>query len=900
MPKLFQPELTHLSNGIPVILQHYDGPVAATYWWVRTGSADEAAPEAGFAHFLEHMLFKDAAAKETGRASTGRMARAIESLGGDINAYTSFDQTVYHVTCAAHHWERVIDAFGPMAKPQRFLKQDFDREREVILEELAKNEDSPGRQLFQKLFSLTFKKHPYGKPVIGFTRTLKAARVASLEAFYRRNYVAGNMGLVLVGPLEDGTGERKRSILKYAEKHYGSKAIPSSKRPLIARPRPAETSLAKSDLPPFDVLPFDVKTPTLSISFRAPDLLDADTPALDVLANILGMGEMGRLHQKLFNELSLVTEVSGGLYVPRDPGMLYFQAEVASMDKIGTAYTEIFRELARIRDEGPRPEELARCVVNAESDRLYATQSADGMAGRLGFLKFVLGDLDYDQKYLEELRAVDAARVREVAALYLDPRRMSGVILVPKDQKGLDVRPFAEDARKILGRPAEAVPSPAAKGRTKAPAKKTGGSAVEFFTLPSGIRVACYERPNSHVFSMHASVLGGLRLEVGSPIGSAERDWGASHLLAMSWTKGTAAVGRETPKSSRDIAAIVEGSAASLDGFSGRNSIGLQVTGLSRDWGKLSDLFGEVLTRPSFPVDEVGHSRRVAEDSVRGIEDHSSQLCSKLFLETLFEHHPYGKFTTGSLESLAAIDSAKLQAYHSAWVRPDRMVLSISGAIRRAPLEAWLRELSDRAVEAAKKQKPREFPVSLPEEAELKAPRWIERSMNREQVHILVGGLGTRINADERHELRMLSTILGGQSGRLFIELREKKSLAYTVSPVSFEGMERGYVGTYIACAPAKRQDALEGIRKVLERLATQGPTTAEMKRAREFSLGRRAMDLQSDSSLAAHHGLESLYGIPYLDEAQVLRKLNSIRAKDIQNVCRKYLIDPFMVTSSV
>ena len=190
MPKLIKPEQIHLSNGIPVILQHYDGPVAATYWWIRTGSADEAPQEAGFAHFLEHMLFKDAAAKETGRASTGQMARAIESLGGDINAYTSFDQTVYHVTCASHHWERVIDAFGTMAKPQHFLKGDFEREREVILEELRKNEDSPGRQLFQNLFSLTFKKHPYGKPVIGYVRTLKAAKVGQLEAFYRRNYVS--------------------------------------------------------------------------------------------------------------------------------------------------------------------------------------------------------------------------------------------------------------------------------------------------------------------------------------------------------------------------------------------------------------------------------------------------------------------------------------------------------------------------------------------------------------------------------------------------------------------------------------------------------------------------------------------------------------------------------------
>src|SRR3989338_6433388 len=151
MSKWSKPEECRLSNGIPVIFQPLEGTVGALYWWIQTGSADEGKKQEGFAHFLEHMLFKDAAAKETGIPSTGRMAREIESLGCDVNAYTSFDQTVYHVTCADRHWEKVLKIVGDMAQPQRFLKEDFAREREVILEELRRNEDSPGRQLFQKL-----------------------------------------------------------------------------------------------------------------------------------------------------------------------------------------------------------------------------------------------------------------------------------------------------------------------------------------------------------------------------------------------------------------------------------------------------------------------------------------------------------------------------------------------------------------------------------------------------------------------------------------------------------------------------------------------------------------------------------------------------------------------------
>jgi zinc protease len=901
MAKLFQPEQIELSNGIPVILQHYDSPVAATYWWIKTGSADEAPHEAGFAHFLEHMLFKDTAAKETGRASTGEMARAIESLGGDINAYTSFDQTVYHVTCAAHHWERVIDAFGPMAKPQRFLKDDFEREREVILEELRKNEDAPGRQLFQNLFSLTFKKHPYGKPVIGFVKTLKAAKVAQLEAFYKRNYVTEKMGLVLVGPIQDTNGARRKAIIKSLEKHYGSKVL--KKRPAPKLKRVFDTPLAKNDLPPFKVIPFDVKTPTVSISFRAPDLLHEDTPVLDLISGILGMGELSRLYQRLFYQTSLATDASGGLYTPRDPGMLYFQAETATMDKIQPACEEMFKELARIRTEGPTAEELSRVIVNAESEKLYSTQTADGMAGRLGFLRFILEDMDYDQKFIEELRSIDADRIREVASTYFDPRRMSGVILVPKDQASFDASEISQMARKILGSEdigAAGVEKIPAKARVKTKAVDPSAMPVEFIQLESGMRVAYFERPQSHVFSVHASALGGLRLELTSPVESADRDWGSSHLMALTWTKGVAAMGSAKGLNAREIAGLVEGSAAGMDGFSGRNSVGLQMTGLSRDWGKLSSLFSQTLASPTFPKDEVDHSRRIVEDSIRGIEDHTSQLCSKLFLETLYETHPYGRQTYGSLDSVAGIGSEKLQAFHRQWVRPERLTVAVSGPIKRSALESWLRELEDRAREASGRAQGITLPEGLPDENPLKGPRWVERSLGREQTHILVGGLGTRIFAEDRHAVRLLQTLLGGQSGRLFIELREKKSLAYTVAPVSFEGLERGYIGTYIACSPGKRQEALEGIKKVLETLAAKGPTPAEMNRAKQFYLGRRAMDMQSDSSIAAHYGLETLYGVKHMSEKELVRKIESISANEIRKVCKQYLVEPHMVTSVV
>ena len=894
MTKIFQPEQIELSNGIPVILQHVDSPVAASYWWVKTGSADESPKEAGFAHFLEHMLFKDASAKETGRASVGKMARTIESLGGDINAYTSFDQTVYHVTCAAQHWEKVMDAFGGIAKPQRFLSEDFKREREVILEELRKNEDSPGRQLFQNLFTLTFSKHPYGRPVIGFVETLKAAKTAQLEAFYRRNYVSGKMGIVLVGPIQDSQGARKKELVRYLEKHFGSRVLKRKSAPV--RERVGEPEIKSQSQ--WKVQPFDVKTPTLSVSFRVPGLEHEDIPALDLLGGILGAGEMSRLYQKLFYQTSLVTDVSGGMYVPKDPGMLYFQAEFDSMEKIKPATRAIFEELMRITEEGPTAEELSRVLVNAESERLYATQTADGMAGRLGFLKFIMGDLEFDREYLDQLRLVDGLKIKEVAKKYFDSRRLSGVVLVPESQAHYETIELQQLGVELLHGPSQGVetrlPSILSKEFKSAKGVKSGELPVEFAQLSSGIRICYLPRPSSQVFSVYASVLGGVRLELAHPVESADKDWGSSSMMALTWAKGTSV------RDARAIASITEGKASSLDGFSGRNSVGLQLTGLARDWSGLSDLFSEVLVDPVFPRDEVDHSRRIAEDAVRSIEDHSSQLCSKLFLETLFEKHPYGRMSQGSLESLKTIGSEKLRSFHRTWLRPDRLVISVSGAVKRSAFEAWLHDLESRMKALTKLSSQFLLPEKLEDEAALKAPRWVERSLEREQAHIFVGGLGTRITAEDRHAMRILQTLLGGQSGRLFVELREKKSLAYTVSPVSFEGIERGYCGTYIACAPQKKQEAIDGMRKVLEDLLRKPPTAQEMSRAKEYYLGRRAMDLQSDGALATHFGLESLYRVPYQSELQLTKKIKAMSAREVQQVCKKYLVEPFQVTCTV
>lgn len=876
-----------LSNGIPVVLQHFDGAVASFYWWNQVGSVDEQKGEEGFAHFLEHMLFKDANAKDTGTASTGKTARAIESLGGDINAYTSFDQTVYHVTCAEHHWEKVIREFSVMAKPQRFLKADFEREREVIIEELKKNEDSPERQHFQALFSATFKTHPYGRPVIGFEKTLRAATVGKLEAFYRRNYTASRMGLILVGPIADGTGARVKKLLSLMEHYFGSSVFKQDKKPALRAPRRFDPLESKKIVTAKRL--FEVQLPSVNFSFRVPELTHPDIAPLDLLSGALSMGESSRLYQSLFSEKSLVSEISGGVYVPKDPGMFYFHMDVDSPAKLEPALHETFRILRESRETLPTRQELERVLAQAESEKLYSLQTADGIASRLGFLRFVMENLSHDERYLSELRSVTPERVREAAGRALDPARLSGAFLIPKKMESeVDTGLVERLARQYLESP---------KISPKTVSKKVAvpdQAPYEEWVMDSGLKVIHRHRPHSHVVSVQVASLGGLRLELGSPLFSKDEDWGVSQCLSMTWTKGTPS------RTARQIAETIEGKAASLDGFSGRNTVGLQLTCLAKDFVHLSPVFEDVLVNASFPADEVAHSRRVMEDTLKSIEDHSGQLCSKFFLESLFLQHPYGALSTGSMQSLATFSSSKLEEYLAQWVRPERSVISIVGNLSRAAVEGWLSRLNAQWKQVRSQASSKSLVSKLSAEPALPGPRWVEKRLGREQVHLIRGGLGTTLDSKDRHALRLLHTLLGGQSGRLFVELREKQSLAYTVSPMGFEGVEPGYQGVYIACSPDKEKKALQGIETVLKTLADKGPSRLEMERAREYFLGRRAMDMQSDSSLASYYGLELVYGLTPPTDAQVIERLSAVKPKDIQEVCRKYFVEPHQVTSAV
>ncbi|MGZ6125838.1 MAG: M16 family metallopeptidase, partial [Myxococcales bacterium] len=199
-----------LPNGLTLLVEeNHAAPVVAIQVWMRVGSADERPDQAGLAHLHEHMLFKG-----TARRGPGEIARTIESCGGEINAWTSFDQTVYHVVLASQFFAEGMDVLADAVTSAAFDPDELQREIEVVCEEIKRSQDSPTRKLSRELFGLAFSRHPYGKPVIGTEESVRSFTREGILKFYRRWYRPENAVVIVVGDL------REAEALALAEKLF--------------------------------------------------------------------------------------------------------------------------------------------------------------------------------------------------------------------------------------------------------------------------------------------------------------------------------------------------------------------------------------------------------------------------------------------------------------------------------------------------------------------------------------------------------------------------------------------------------------------------------------------------------------------------------------------------------
>jgi zinc protease len=401
-----------LPNGIPVIIEeHRTSDVVALQLWVRAGSRDEAQTELGLAHYLEHMLFKGTATRPP-----GYVERDVEGVGGRINAGTSWDYTFYHTVLPASRAAAGIEMLADVAVNASLDATLLEAEKQVVLQEMRLNEDTPQRFLVRQLFASAFEGHPYGRPVIGWPEMVTALNRETLLSFYRRHYGPEAFALVVVGAVQP------EQVLRVARDTLGRLARSGSRRLPAPAPPAAKTVRLEVARPGGQA--------HLGLAWQAPRLDHAETPALDLLMSILARrSRTSRLVASLRERQGLVSGISGGLSALEGGGLLTVTAQLPP-EHLARAEEQILAELRRVRDEGVTAAELRRAVIAAEVEHELARETAEGRARAYGQAETVWR-LQDELLYIGRIRTVSPAQVQAAARRYLDLERYVRVALVP-------------------------------------------------------------------------------------------------------------------------------------------------------------------------------------------------------------------------------------------------------------------------------------------------------------------------------------------------------------------------------------------------------------------------------------------------------------------------------------
>jgi zinc protease len=838
---------SRLENGMGVVLlEDHSAPVSAYQIWVEVGSADEGLSEAGISHLIEHMIFKG-----TNERRAGEIAGAIERYGGRINAYTSYDNTVYYVVITSRSQGEGLKILADAIQHPSFDPQELAREKEVVIEEIRMGEDDPGHLLHRSLFKESFQRHPYGRPIIGNADKVKAVSRGKVLDYYRRWYCPRNMVFVGVG---DFSTPQLLSRLR--------KLFASPSRPLPSRRRLQESS--QGSFRPL-VMQKAIKERYFALGFHIPNVKDKDTYALDLLSACLGQGESSRLQQELRLKQGLVSSIYAYAFTPKDPGLFVIEGEFQP-GAIQQGIKAIIRELSRIKDAGIDEEELRKAKVMVETAFTYDRETVQGEAGKLGYFEMIRGDATKEKGYLQEISRVGIAEIQAVARRYLRWKNLTLCILVPEGEKET-LDPHALE---------RAVSGLVDKAPTVSETQE-----IKKIVLENGVTLLFRENHSVPVVGITGVFLGGVRFEKKS-------EAGITRFLSEMLTRGT-----ELHTVSQ-LAREVDSLGATLETFSGRNSFGVQAKGLSKDFSQLMGLVAEVITKPSFPQDEVEKVRAEVLAALGRERDNMMEWTMQVLRETLYERHPYRLNILGTEETIEGIRRRDLIRYYEHYALPQNLVLAIVG-------DAGWEEVLASARDDLRGMRSAPFsPPPIPQEP---APGGIRKReevvREKEQVHIALGFLGTTLHDRDRFPLEVLEAALGRQGGRLFTQLRDKEGLAYVTAFFVRSDLDPGYLGVYLATSPPKEAQALQGIERILREVRDSGISQAELEQAQEYLMGNYAINLQGPRAMASAMAFDERYGLGGDFYQRYPQEIERVTRADVLRVARRYIaLDSYAVVT--
>lgn len=827
-------------NGLTLLVREdRSAPVVSAQAWCSSGSIHEGKwLGAGLSHILEHMLFKG-----TETRGVAEIAQAVQAIGGRMNAYTSFDRTVFFIDAPSSGWRTCIDILADAMFNATLPEDEYVKEQEVIRREFAMGFDDPGRMSFQSLFAQAFAVHPMRHPVIGHLDVFNRLARQDVLDYYRARYAPNNLTFVVVG---DVRFDDVRDALAQLIKDEKRQPLPDIFIP--AEPR----QLGRRELH----APFATERTHIRMGFHIPPITHPDLYPLDVLGTLLGDGRSSRLHRRIVERDRLAESVDAFAFTPSENGLFVISA-VCDPDKRDQVVAAALDEIARLGREGPTPAELEKAKRQALGGRLDELQTMSGQASEIGTAWFVARNLDFADEYLERLGAVTAPDVTRVIRDHFREDNLTVISLNPREAK---------------------------PGAAEAVAPETRAEeAISTEQLANGARLMVRRNAKVPLASIRVVFRSGVLQE--DPTKN-----GISRLAAACLLKGTSA------RTAEQIASEIEDLGGSIETAGAYNSALVAVDVLSRDLGRGMEIASDILLNPSFPPDEVDKEKDKQLKAIQAERDQVMAVCRNLLRKNFYgDAHPYAMNPLGREDTLRAIGPEDLRAFHRALCAGSNTVIAVFGDVDPAAVRKMARDHFGAMPRGDAPPIPRIDPP-----APATQPRRAEETMDKSQAVIQIGFPGVAIDSPDRFAMEVLTEALADMGSRLFIRIREEQGLAYFVGAAQSIGLIPGHFVLYAGTSPEKADAVVTDLLAEAAKLRESGLTEEEIARAKTKLIAAQQMAKQKNGNHAYAVALDELYGLGAGFEQAYADRIRAVTPAQVAEVARRHLLEDRCVIAIV
>ncbi len=833
------------TKGLNVLyVEQPDATAGSVQMWFRAGSALEKKADFGVAHFLEHMFFKG-----TKKRPGAKIAEEVEGFGGELNAFTSFDFTCYYINCPKSQLSKSVDIILDMVANPQFLNSELIPERGVVLEEYKRSIDSPSQYAFTELQD-DFFSGGYKHQILGTEKNIYSFTRDQIIKFRKKYYNKENALLVVAGDLKN-----KNKIEKLIEKF----SLPSGQKSTFS---PFKLQSEKQ----FSGHLKEVGNSTLQICFEASDYDSKEAVAEELALSLIGHGESSYLGKKLVYETNLANAVhSSPLYMARN-GIYFLRINFPS-ENLSQVLKTLGSELNSILKNKIKPEDIEKAKFQGKTSKIYDLETIEAYAFSLGNGFAQNGDIRSENKFIDRQQNVSAQEVRNAMKKILADSTWYYQLQLPMNQN-LDksIRKVSSFDKKLKVNLKKIKTLNKVSGAVSKYNKQT-----QVNTILPGIKLVHRHSSLSNTFNLQVYIKGGLTEETPNSNGT-------FNLL-------TGLLNADTKNKTKDESKFLfESLAASFSTFSGKNAYGLNLSGICDKFSELTEQFFDHLLHSTFNQKDLDFEKLMVQQSLLAQKEDPVRQCFDEVSRIAFGDHPYSMKNMGTLNSIKNTKISELKELHEKNLSEKNLLFVYSGPLDIDNVTNQIKGLISPLEKRAnfQKTKVKKYRPSKTIKTHLE--------FDREQSHVFIGKPTNKLESTSTIYFKLIHTYLYGQSSPLFTEMRDKKGLCYSVSPINFNALEGGYFGIYVGCSNEKVSDSIQEINRILKSLRENGLTKSNFKKLIKMSVGQFELSLQTNEDYCNTFATPYLHGIGldyYFEEMEKIKNLNH---EDFQQGVKKAL----------